>query len=303
MKEVAPGLFVESSLAPYNLVLIRTQKGGVLVDLPPNPVQALDWIGRARDILGRLRCVIVTDARRERQFGTVMGSPGNEAALEGGVPGEVPIVATMATRRVMQAYDEERPRRDLLDDLARTFPEAMAAIDAPLPRKPELAFDDIVTLYAPDRVLQLRAVAGAATGSLWILVKDEGILIAGDTVVADAVPPMDITPDSKAWLNTMTMLSHQHDVTEVIPGRGQPLIAVGEIEPQREFMRVMRRAARTLAHRGRSGLGLVQTAQDLGQTFYNRHGQMAVKQIRAGLENLVGEVERMEAVDPESSGE
>jgi glyoxylase-like metal-dependent hydrolase (beta-lactamase superfamily II) len=160
-----------------------------------------------------------------------------------------------------------------------------------------------VTLYAPDRVLQLRAVAGAATGSLWILVRGEGILISGDTVVADAVPPLDITPDSKAWLNTMTLLSHQHDVTEIIPGRGQALIAVGEIEPQREFMRVMRRAARTLARKGRSSLGLVQTAQELGQTFYNRHGQKAVKQIKAGLENLVGEVARMEAAEPGSSGE
>jgi glyoxylase-like metal-dependent hydrolase (beta-lactamase superfamily II) len=294
MKEVAPGLFVDSTYAPYNLVLVRTSRGGILVDLPPNPMHALDWIGQARAVLGELRCVIMTDARRERQFAMATGLRENLRA--------VPIVATTATRRVMQGYDEERPRREFLDEIARTFPDAVTAIENPLLRKPELVFGDAVTLYATDRVLQLRSVAGAASGSLWVLVKGEGILIAGDTVVAETVPLMDSTPDSKAWLNTMTGLSHQHDVQEIIPGRGQPIIPVGEIEPQREFMRVMRRAARTLARKGEHALGLVQTSQELGQTFYNRQGQKAVKQIKAGLENLIIEVGRMEATDPEGGG-
>ncbi len=73
MKEVAHGLFVESSVAPYNLVLIRTVRGGVLVDLPPNPMHALDWIAQARTLVGQLRAIILTDARRERQSSTVMG--------------------------------------------------------------------------------------------------------------------------------------------------------------------------------------------------------------------------------------
>ena len=295
MKEVAPGLFVESSLAPYNLVLIRTEKGGVLVDLPPNPVHALDWIEQARALLGHLRTIILTDTRRERQFSMVMDSSRGT--------GDVPVVATEATRQVMRSYNEERPRRDLLDDLARTFPDAMAAIEAPMPRKPDLVFDQAVSLYAPGCVLQLRAVAGAAPGSLWVFVKDAGILIGGDTVVADTIPLMDITPDSKAWLNTMTGLSRQHDVREIIPGRGQSMISVGEIEPQREFMRVMRRAARTLARKGGSSLGLVQTSQELGQTFYNRQGQKAVKQIKAGLEHLIVEANATQLIDGEGGSD
>ncbi len=295
MKEIAHGLFVESSVAPYNLVLIGTARGGILVDLPPNPMHALDWIAQARAMLGQLRAIILTDARRERQFSTVMGSQ-QEAAM-------VPIVATTATRRALQAYDEERARRELMDDLARAFPDVMAACENPLPRKPEFVFDDAIALYAPDRVLLLHAIHGAAPGSLWIEVKGEGLLIAGDTVVADAVPLMDSTPDSKAWLNTMTTLSHRHELREIVAGRGGPVIPVGEIEPQREFMRVMRRAARTLAHKGGNGLGLVQTSQELVQTFYNRLGQKAVKQIRAGLENLIAEVGRHEASDTEPTSD
>ncbi len=58
-----------------------------------------------------------------------------------------------------------------------------------------------------------------------------------------------------------------------------------------------------MAHKGGGTLGLVQTAQELGQTFYNRLGQKAVKQIRAGLENLIAEVRRQEAADSDPPGD
>ena len=289
MEEVVPGLFVESSYAPYNLVLIRTARGGIMVDMPPNPMQAMSWIEQARAILGDLRYVVMTDAQRERQLATMLC--------------DVPIVAAEATLRLMDVYDEERPRRDLLEDLAGRFPDGVEAFDNLRPHKPALAFEDTFTLYSGDRVLQFQVVDGAARGSLLLLLENEGVLIAGDTVVADDVPLMAETLDSKAWLNTMTSLAHRQDVHTVIPGRGTPTITLGDLEPQREFMRVMRRAARTLAHRGGPSLSLTQTAQELGQTFFNRQGQKAVKKIRAGLENLIAEIEAARAAEEAASVE
>ncbi len=289
MEEVAPGLFVESSYAPYNLVLIRTARGGIIVDMPPNPMHAMSWIEQARAMLGELRYVVMTDAQRERQLATVLC--------------DIPIVATEATLRLMDAYDEERPRRDLLEDLNSRFPEGVEAFENLRPHKPAFAFKDAFTLYSGDRVLQFQAVDGAAPGSLLLLIQNEGVLIAGDTVVADDVPLMAETRDSKAWLNTMTSLAHRQDVQAVIPGRGASTITLGDLEPQREFMRVMRRAARTLAHRGGPSLSLTQTAQELGQTFFNRQGQKAVKKIKAGLENLVAEVEAVRAAEEAAAEE
>jgi hypothetical protein len=65
-------------------------------------------------------------------------------------------------------------------------------------------------------------------------------------------------------------------------------------------MRVLRRSARKLAH-GTSELDLAETAQDLGQTFFKGHGQVAVKRLQAGLEHLVAEVESEESSDDEES--
>lgn len=288
MREIAPGILVESSYPPYNVTLIQTSRGGIVVDVPPNPVHALNWLEQAQDVAGSLRYVVMTDAKRERQLATAVCN--------------IPIIATATTMRAMAVYTEERARREFAELLSSQYPEEAATFDRLLPHAPAIAFEDGGGLdngfnfYAEERVLRFEAIAGSAPGSLWILVSDQNILIAGDTVVdKDAVPSFAQTPDSKAWLNTMGNLAHRHTVSRIVPGRGVPEMSIGDIEPQREFMRVMRRAARTLVRRGANGLSLSQTAQELGQTFFNRQGQKAIKEIRAGLEHLVTELQAEDA--------
>ena len=48
MKEIFPGIFLETAYPPYNLVLIDTVRGAVAVDIPPRPVHAVNWLDRAR---------------------------------------------------------------------------------------------------------------------------------------------------------------------------------------------------------------------------------------------------------------
>jgi glyoxylase-like metal-dependent hydrolase (beta-lactamase superfamily II) len=276
MKEIAPGIFVESSYPPYNLVLIATSQGGIAVDLPPNPVHALNWLEQARATVSPLRYVVMTDAKRERQLATASCT--------------LPIIATTATLQAMAIYSEERARREFTEALALHYPEEVAGLDRLLPHKPAIAFDDSFTFHAEGRTVRFESIKSAAPGSLWLLVTDQGLLIAGDTVVHDTVPSLAFTANSKAWLDTLATLSHRHAVKAIVPGRGGPMITNGDIEPQREFMRVMRRAARTLLRKGANGLSLAQTAQELGQTFFNRQGQKAVKEIRAGLEHLIEEL-------------
>jgi cyclase len=276
MKEVIAGFYTESAYPPYNLGLIATEVGGIVIDLPPNPMHAMNWLEQARGVVGELRYVVMTSGSLDRLMSTVVC--------------EAPIIATEATLRALAVYDEDRPRRDFVESLSNRYPEEVAAFEHLAPRKPMLAFSDAFVLYVGDREIHFEAIDGAGLGSLWVHLPDEEILIAGDTVVSGVVPPMAEAPDSKAWLNTMTALAHRQTVRQIMPGRGDALIPRAEIEPQREFMRVMRRAARTIARRGEDNLGLSRTAQELAQTFFNQQGQQAVKQIKLGLARLVDEV-------------
>jgi len=145
--------------------------------------------------------------------------------------------------------------------------------------------------------LTLETVEGAEPGSLWLTVPGHHLLFAGDTVAVDEPPPLERTADSKAWLNSLGHLAKRSKIYQIVPGRGKAPILRGDVEQQREFLRVMRRTARTLAHKRQNNVNYTQPAQDLGQIFFNQSGQKAVKRIRHGLERLVLEIQHSTGED------
>ncbi|HHE71315.1 MAG TPA: hypothetical protein ENL34_03420 [Chloroflexi bacterium] len=290
MKEVAEGVFVESSYAPYNLTLIRTSLGAIVVDVPPDPFQAERWLREAEEVGGGVRYVVLTDGGLARQFGTT------------GIGYSVPIIAAEETLRIIQTYyGDERIAREFVEACSAHYPYAQTEGEPVLPPRPALAFNRSFAFHDDGREISFEVINGVRRGSLWVLVRDVGVLIAGETVVADGVPDMSETPDSAAWLSTMTALAHRAAVRGIVPGRGPFLRSRAALEPQREFMRVMRRTARALARPRGDGLGLAQAARELGQAFFNAGGAGAVDQIKAGLAHLVEEVQRRRAQPQEDT--
>ena len=276
MKEIFPGIFLETAYPPYNLVLIDTVRGAVAVDIPPRPVHAVNWLEQARSALGSIRYAIMTDASPERQMATAFW--------------DVPIIATEKTLRLMEAYDEDRERRAFVEDLTARYEDELSLVENVEPRKPTLAFDEELRLYTDGGYVSLSTIeGGAAPGSLWVFLRDQGVLITGDTVAIEEAPPLNLTPDSKAWLNTLGVLAHRRSVDHIIPGRGPAPMTREDIEPQRELLRVLRRSARKLV-RGTADLSLAETAEQLGERFFSEQGQIAVKRLHTGLEHLVAEV-------------
>jgi glyoxylase-like metal-dependent hydrolase (beta-lactamase superfamily II) len=289
MKEVFPGVFLETAYPPYNLILVDTDKGAIAIDIPPRPVHAVNWLEQARSALGKIRYAVMTDASPERQLATAFW--------------DVPLIATETTLRLMEAYDDDRQRRDFVEDLTARYGDELDLIENVEPHKPTLAFNASLRLYIDDRYLELSSIeGGAAPGSLWVFLPDQGLLMTGDTVAVEDPPPLDLTPDSKAWLNALGIIANRRSVEQIIPGRGPAPIKPGDIEPQRELLRVLRRSARKLV-RGTSELTLAETAQQLGETFFSEQGQVAVKRLQAGLAHLVAEVEAENAEDEASDGE
>ena len=286
MQEIAPGIFVESRYPPYNVGLIVTDNGALVVDIPPRPSHAWAWQEQVEQVAGKPRYAIITDATLERQVAASLWN--------------IPLIAATATLRAITAYDE-REWRDMLQIFMTQHPEETDELARIRPHPPTLAFDTHFLLHYRTPPVELEVIAGCAPGSLWIILPEHGLLFAGDTIGVDEPPPLDVTPDSKGWLNTLSALARRTTIHQIVPGRGKALIQHGDIEPQREFLRVMRRTARTLANS--NSVRLVQCAQDLGQTFYNARGQRAVKRIKAGLEHFVAEILQGQQITDEENGE
>ena len=280
MKEVAPGIYIETNYPPYTLTLIATSSGGILVDLPPRVSHARAWLNEVRAVTERIRYVVLTDASRDRLLALTAC--------------DLPVVGTETMLRLTMAWDE-RPWREFLQDMVLRYPEEAGEITQLRSRRPTLAFSGALTLCDGSHIVRLEAVCGAAPGSMMVEVPAASLLIAGDTVAVDEPPPLDSTPDSKAWLETLAALSRRSSIHWVIPGRGSAPVLRCAIEQERELLRIMRRTARSLA-KG-TLVHTAQTAQDVGQAFFNATGQKAVKQIKAGLEHLVEEVNRDKQTD------
>jgi len=289
MKKIAPGIFVESAFQPYNLVLIKTKKAVVVVDIPPHPLDAMNWLKQVRAKADHVDFVVLTDASPERQMAVMLW--------------DAPIIASEVTYQAMAVYDNERSRRDLLQRFVELYPDGGQFFDQLKPKKPTIAFNSRFLLHNRTPPMQFEVVDGAAPGSLWIILPDLGLLIAGDTVTVDDVPPFENIADSKAWLTTLAALSHRHTINKIVTGRGSAPIQRGEIEQQREFLRVMRRTARRLERGSTRSGSITEIAQDLGQIFFNSRGQRAVKQIKLGLEKLVAEVQSENALLADEPGE
>lgn len=282
MKEIVPGVFVESAFPPYNLVLIQSENSAIVVDIPPNPLDAMRWRETVLAQVDRIDFLVLTDANPERQLVAMLW--------------ESPIIASETTYQMMAAYDEERSRRDFVQHFIERYPEGSQFVDEFIPRRPTIACTDRFLLHTRTPPIQFESVDGAAPGSLWVVLPEWHLLIAGDTVSGNDVPAFDHLADSKAWLSTLSMLSRRSTIKKIVPGRGTAPILRGDIEKQREVLRVMRRTARKLS-RAESRAGKVtQAAEDLGQVFYNNKGHQAVKQIKKGLEKLMLEL-REEAIN------
>ncbi|MEJ5311017.1 MAG: hypothetical protein WHX52_14740 [Anaerolineae bacterium] len=278
MQEIVPGIFVESAYPPYNLGLIVTDHGSIVIDIPPRPSHAWAWQQQVEEVAGKPRYAVLTDASLERQIAASLW--------------DVPLIAGEAMLRALMAYDE-RMWREMLQGYIAQHPEEADEVLRIKPHLPTLTLDKHFLLHYRTPPLEFESVAGGAPGSLWVTIPEHGLFFAGDTIIVDEPALLERTPDSKGWLNTLSALARRTTIRHIVPGRGKAPIQHSDIETQREFMRVMRRTARTLA--GTDNFRLIQCAQDLGQAFYNAQGQKAVKRIKAGLERLVAEIQQTQA--------
>ena len=135
------------------------------------------------------------------------------------------------------AYDE-RMWREMLQVYITQHPEEADEALRIKPHLPTLTLDQHFLLHYRTPALEFERVAGGAPGSLWVTIAEHNLFFAGDTIIVDEPALLERTPDSKAWLNTLSHLARRTTMRHIVPGRGKSPIQHSDIETQREFMRV-----------------------------------------------------------------
>ena len=285
MQEIASGIFVETRYPPYNLGLITSADGGLVVDVPPRLPHARQWLREVQEVAGLIRYVVLTDAQPDRLIGAALW--------------DVPIIASETTARYIAALDE-KTWPELLQIAQERFPAENISPEFLSPHRVTLACDRELRLYYRTPALQLETVAGAAPGSLWLTVPDQQVLFAGDSVAIHQPPVLDCAPDRQAWLESLAALKKRAAIRWIVPGRGCPVAPRGDLEAQREFMQVAWRTAQTLAQEPVVGTGLAQATRELREAFFPtaaKHSETQLR-IRHGLEQLVAEIHAAQEPEP-----
>lgn len=237
MKSIASNVYVSTEYPYVNVGCIVGPAGVVAVDAPTLPGDAWAWRQQISELTGRpIVYTALTDAHPHRLLcASLLGAP-------------------IAASRAAYEHAAEYSRgfwRNVIRRLRRDHPEQGDALKGLDPALPGLLFTETLTLHKGGAEVTMERIEGAAPGSSWVKVQDARILFLGDTLVVGRPPVMEECPDTKAWLDTLTLLRRPYlsDVT-LVPGRG----AMGDqstTEPMSEYIRLARRRVRSLHRRGR----------------------------------------------------
>ena len=290
MKQIAPNVYVSTEYIYVNVGCVVGPTGVVALDVPTLPRDALAWRQQISELTDEpIVYTALTDAHPHRLLC---------ASLL-----EAPIVTSRGAYE--QAANYSRGFwRNVIRRLKREHPEQENALKALEPILPRLLFNDKLTLHKGGIDVTMKLLAGAAPGSSSITFEHASVMFLGDTLIVGSPPVMDECPDTKAWLDTLTMLrkSRFSDVT-FVPGRGplpeqasaDELDSAGQAatEPLSKYIRLARRRIRTLHRQSKSRDDVVDFVDELLSVFslsddersrYRRRARNGLKQVYDELE-------------------
>jgi glyoxylase-like metal-dependent hydrolase (beta-lactamase superfamily II) len=201
------------------------------------------------------------------------------------------VVATRAAYERASAYTDGF-WRGVVEGWTRRYPEVVDELTGSRGVLPEILFTRDLTLHKGGADVTVTHVAGAAPGSAWVRLPEQGVLFAGDTVVVGRPPIMAAAPDTKAWLSTLSSLRRPRFAeTTIVPGRGGLCDPVATRQLS-DYISLARRRVRSLHASGQARPDISALVAEMLSSFpvSDDEGDLAQRHIKAGLDRLYEEL-------------
>ncbi len=243
MREISPGIFIETDHRGANYAGIVTDVGVIVVDTPMVPKQARAF----REDLSRLSggkpflYVINTDHHRGHILGNQFFQP-------------TPVVAHEQAWKHMKGYGDNFKQRVI--DSFRKEPEVQAQLTDIQVIVPKITFSHRLDIVRGGRDLRMVRIGGHTSATSVIWMPNESILFVGDAVWVDQHPYM-AQAHSKEWLDGLTFV-RKFKADKIVPGRGT-VCGRDATERMSEYIRFMRARVRLNFRQGRTKQETVQS--------------------------------------------
>jgi cyclase len=232
MREISPGIYVETDQRGANYGGIVTDVGIIVLDAPMVPNQARAFRDELRRLSGGkpFLYVINTDHHRGHIMGNQFFQP-------------TPVVAHEYAWKHMKGYGDNFKQRVI--DSFKKEPEVQSQLTDIQIVVPKITFSHRLDIVRGGRDIRIIKVGGhtAATSVVWL--PEERLLFVGDGVWVDQHPYM-AQANSKEWLDGLTYI-RKLKADQIVPGRG-PICGRDATERMSEYIRFMRARVR-LNHR------------------------------------------------------
>jgi cyclase len=243
MREIAPGIFVETDQRGANYSAILTNDGFIVIDTPIVPKQAIQFRDELRRVAGGkpFLYIINTDHHRGHIVGNRFFTP-------------TPVIAHDIAWKHMKGYGDNFKQRVI--DSFKKEPEIQAQFTDIQIIVPKITFSHRLDIVRGGRDIRIIRIGGhtAATSAIWM--PNERMLFVGDAVWVDQHPYM-AQGNSKEWLDGLTYIRKLRS-DQIIPGRG-PVTGREGTERMSEYIRYIRARVRTMQRQGRTKQETVQT--------------------------------------------
>jgi cyclase len=243
MREISPGIFLETDHRGANYAGITTDAGVVVIDTPMVPNQAKAFRAELSRVTGGLSFlyVINTDHHRGHILGNQYFQP-------------TPVIGHEQAWKHMKGYGDNFKQRVV--DSFKKEPEVQAQLTDIQIIVPKVTFSHRLDIVRGTRDLRIIRVGGhtAATSVIWL--PNESILFVGDAVWVDQHPYM-AQANSKEWLDGLTYI-RKFKADKIVPGRG-PICGREATERMSEYIRFMRSRVRLNYRQGKTKQETVQS--------------------------------------------
>lgn len=280
MREIAPRVYVKRDSRGTNLGVIVTSEGLVVVDTPLIPREARTWRAEMEALTGMKPVYVInTDHHKGHALGNVFF--------------DAPAIAHTVAWKHMRGYGDNFKQR-LADRYRDKDPETARELLHLDIRLPELTFDERMTLYLGDTVVQVIYAGGHTPASSIVYVPRARVAFAGDLVVCNMHPFM-AQGSSAEWVHALEQLKSM-PIDMLVPGHGE-VCDTGVIDPLLDYLRVARELIRQeyLAGRSKSEAARSVLTKIIG--FFPRKPTTGVKleaKIKSGLGHVYDEIRREE---------
>ena len=236
MREISPGIFVETDQRGANYGGIVTDAGIIVIDTPLEPAQARAFRDelRAEADDRSFSYIVNTDHHRGHILGNQFFQPTR-------------VLAHEQAWKHMKGYGDNFKQRVI--DSFKKEPDIQAQFTDIQIIVPSVTFSDRFDIIRGGRDIRIIRVGGhtAATSVVWL--PEESLLFVGDAVWVDQHPYM-AQANSKEWLDGLTFIRKLH-AERIVPGRG-PICGREATERMSEYIRFIRARVRMLHRQGKT---------------------------------------------------